>query len=68
MIFAFYTLLEAALLFVNAVAILNEERFLSKRKFIPLLKFNIKIAHLLIILLKLAVLKTECKGLVNQQM
>ncbi|CAF0807751.1 unnamed protein product [Brachionus calyciflorus] len=30
MVFGLYTLLEAGLLFVNAIAILNEERFLRK--------------------------------------
>lgn len=30
MAFGFYSLLEAALLCINAVAVLNEERFLSK--------------------------------------
>jgi hypothetical protein len=30
MVFGLYTLLEAGLLMINAIAILNEERFLSK--------------------------------------
>lgn len=32
MVFGLYTLLEAGLLFVNAIAILNEQRFLAKCK------------------------------------
>ena len=32
MVFGLYTLLEAGLLFVNAVAILNDQRFLAKCK------------------------------------
>lgn len=31
MVFGLYTLLEAGLLLVNAIAILNEQRFLAKR-------------------------------------
>jgi hypothetical protein len=32
MVFGLYTLLEAGLLLVNAIAILNEQRFLAKRR------------------------------------
>ncbi len=34
MVFGLYTLLEASLLLVNAVAVLNDQRFLAKRNFI----------------------------------
>lgn len=44
MAFGLYTLLEAALLCINAIAILNEERFLSKGE-LPLFSLLLFMAH-----------------------
>ena len=43
MVFTLGTLFEAALLFINAVAILNEERFLKKGNQCKCIVFNIDV-------------------------